>query len=72
MATTTYNYRAAGFSPSIRKTGALHDYTQAQFVTLLHTGITNDGGHVKKPMPVYAKMKTTEAASIFAYLETLK
>ena len=23
-----------GFSPSIRKTGALHDYTQAQFVTL--------------------------------------
>ena len=41
-----------GFSPSIRKTGALHDYSQAQFVTLLHTGIKNDGGHVKPPMPV--------------------
>ena len=50
----------------------MHDYTQAQFVTLLHTGVKNDGGQVKKPMPVYAKMKTAEATSIFAYLETLK
>ena len=38
----------------------------------MHTGITNDGGHVRKPMPVYAKMKTAEATSIYAYLETLK
>ena len=61
-----------GFSPNIRKTGALHDYTQAQFVTLLHTGMKNDGGHVRRPMPVYPKMTTGQATSIFAYLETQK
>ena len=61
-----------GFSPSIRKTGAMHDYSQAQFVKLMHTGITNDGRHVKKPMPVYAKMQTAQATAIYAYLETLK
>ncbi|MBV9852681.1 MAG: c-type cytochrome [Armatimonadetes bacterium] len=42
-----------GFSPNIHRTGALHDYTQAQFVTLLLTGKKNDGGHVRPPMPVY-------------------
>ena len=61
-----------GFSPSIRLTGAMHDYTKAQFVTLMHTGMKNDGGHVRKPMPVYAAMPAGEATSIFAYLHTLK
>ncbi len=62
----------AGFSPSIRKTGALHDYTKAQFITLMHTGMQNDGSHVRRPMPVYAKMPTPQAVSIFAYLTSLK
>ena len=61
-----------GFSPSIKRTGALHDYTQAQFIKLMHTGITNDGTHVRKPMPVYTKMPTPQAISIFAYLRSLK
>jgi cytochrome c551/c552 len=61
-----------GFSPSIRKTGALHDYSKAQFITLMHTGIQNDGKHVHRPMPVYAKMPTPQAVSIFVYLTSLK
>ncbi len=61
-----------GFSPSIKRTGALHDYTQAQFLTLMHKGIQNDGSHVRKPMPVYAQMPTGQAVSVFAYLRSLK
>jgi cytochrome c553 len=61
-----------GFSPSIRKTGSLHDYTQAQFVTLMNTGMKNDGSSVHPPMPVFAKMSKDDAVSIFQYLETLK
>lgn len=61
-----------GFSPSIKGTGALHDYTQAQFVKLMHTGITNDGKHVRRPMPVYAQMPTPQAVTIFKYLKAQK
>ena len=62
----------AGFSPSIKGTGALHDYTQAQFITLMHTGMQNDGKHVHRPMPVYAQMPTAQAVTIFKYLKAQK
>jgi mono/diheme cytochrome c family protein len=61
-----------GFSPSIKGTGSLHDYTQAQFVKLMHTGMQNDGKHVRRPMPVFAQMPTTQAVTIFKYLKAQK
>ena len=40
-----------GFSPSIRANGILKQYKLAAFERVMNTGITEDGGHVKKPMP---------------------
>lgn len=60
------------FSPSIRATGETKHYTSATFVRLMHTGITNDGGHVHKPMPVYPKMATADATGLYAFLKTQK
>ena len=56
----------------------MHDYTAPQLAKLLQTGMTNDGGHVKPPMPVYnkapkpGKITTAQSNAIFAYLHTLK
>lgn len=61
-----------GFSPSIRATGVTRKYTSAKFVRLIHTGITEDGGHVRRPMPVYAKMPTKDSAALYAFLMAQK
>ena len=61
-----------GFSPSIRATGVTKQYTSAKFVRLIHTGITEDGGHVHKPMPVYAKMPAKDSAALYAFLMAQK
>ena len=41
------------FSPSLHQSGSLKPYTSATFTRLLLTGVTDDGGHVRPPMPVY-------------------
>jgi cytochrome c553 len=69
-----------GFAPNIHRTGgALHDYTQAQFVQLMATGMKNDGRMVHPPMPVYGKankmhpaMTAQQSRAIYDYLVTLK
>jgi hypothetical protein len=97
------------FSPSLHANASLKHYTSATFTRLLLTGVTDDGGHVRPPMPVYGAgmmhmghgpggpppggmhhggmhpsgmrpggmhmpppMKAGQAASIYAYLHTLK
>jgi len=37
----------------------------------MDTGVTEDGGKVKRPMPVY-HMKAADSAALYAYLKTLK
>jgi len=59
------------FSPSLKSTGVLKEYNPKTWATVLNTGVTNDGGKVKDPMPVY-KMKATESAALWAYFKTLK
>ena len=41
------------FSPSLHANASLKPYTSATFTRLLLTGVTDDGGHVRPPMPVY-------------------
>jgi cytochrome c553 len=59
-----------GGAPNIHVTGALHDYTQAQFVTLLDTGKMNNGRQLSG-MPVL-HMPAAKSKAIFAYLKSLK
>ena len=60
-----------GFSPSIRSTGILKQYKLATFERVMNTGITEDGGHVQKPMPVY-HMDAKKSAPLYAFLESQK
>ncbi len=60
-----------GFSPSIRSNGILKKYSLATFERVMNTGVTEDGGHVKKPMPVY-HMDAKKSAPLYAFLESLK
>ncbi len=61
-----------GFSPSIRATGITAKYSSAKFVGLMKTGTTEDGGHVQKPMPVYAQMTTKDSTALYAFLKSQK
>lgn len=61
-----------GFSPSIRANGITAKYTSAKFVRLMKTGMTEDGGHVNKPMPVYPKMAAKDSTALFAFLKSQK
>lgn len=60
-----------GFSPSIRATGSLREYNVKTFERVMDTGVTNDGGRVRKPMPVY-HMTAKKSAPLYAFLKTLK
>ncbi len=60
-----------GFSPSIRSNGILKQYKLATFERVMNTGVTEDGGHVQKPMPVY-HMDAKKSAPLYAFLESLK
>lgn len=60
-----------GFAPSLHQSGVLKEYNAATFARVMNTGVTNDGGHVQKPMPVY-HMKNADGTAIYAYLKTLK
>ena len=60
-----------GFSPSIRANGILKQYKLATFERVMNTGVTEDGGHVEKPMPVY-HMDAKKSAPLYAFLTSLK
>ena len=60
-----------GFSPSIRSNGILKKYTLTTFERVMNTGETEDGGYVKKPMPVY-HMDGKKSVPLYAFLESLK
>ena len=60
-----------GFSPSIRANGVTKQYKLATFERVMNTGITEDGGHVEKPMPVY-HMAAKQSAPLYAFLESQK
>lgn len=60
-----------GFSPSIRANGVTKQYKLATFERVMNTGVTEDGGHVEKPMPVY-HMTTKKSAPLYAFLTSLK
>ncbi len=60
-----------GFSPSIRANGVTKQYKLATFERVMNTGVTEDGGHVNKPMPVY-HMDAKKSAPLYAFLESLK
>ena len=60
-----------GFSPSIRANGVTKQYKLATFERVMNTGITEDGGHVQKPMPVY-HMDAKKSAPLYAFLESQK
>jgi len=60
-----------GFSPSIRATGITKKYTLLTWKRVMNTGVTEDGGHVRKPMPVY-HMAAKDSAPLYAYLKSLK
>lgn len=60
-----------GFAPSLHASGVLKEYNAATFARVMDTGVTNDGGHVQKPMPVY-HLKNADGTAMYAYLKTLK
>ncbi len=60
-----------GFSPSIRANGVTHEYNVKTFARVMNTGVTEDGGHVKNPMPVY-HLPAKDGTDIYAFLTTLK
>lgn len=60
-----------GFSPSIRANGVTQQYKLATFERVMNTGVTEDGGHVQKPMPVY-HMDAKKSAPLYAFLTSLK
>lgn len=60
-----------GFSPSIRANGVTKQYKLATFERVMNTGITEDGGHVQRPMPVY-HMDAKKSAPLYAFLESQK
>ena len=60
-----------GFSPTIRANGVTKQYKLATLERVMNTGVTEDGGHVQKPMPVY-HMPAAKSAPLYAFLESLK
>jgi len=60
-----------GFSPSIRASGVTKQYTLATWERVMNTGVTEDGGHVQKPMPVY-HMPAAKSAPLYAFLKSQK
>ena len=60
-----------GFAPSLHASGVLREYNPVTFVRVMDTGQTNDGGYVRKPMPVY-HLKAADSRPLYAYLKSLK
>lgn len=60
-----------GFSPSLHASGVMREYNPKTWARVMDTGVTNDNGHVKPPMPVY-HLKAADSNALYAYLATLK
>jgi mono/diheme cytochrome c family protein len=60
-----------GFSPSLHTTGVLREYNSKSWATVMNTGVTNDGGKVHSPMPVY-HLKAADSGALYAFFKTLK
>lgn len=60
-----------GFSPSLHASGVLHEYNAKTWARVMNTGLTNDGGKVKPPMPVY-HLPAKSSAALYAFFKTLK
>ncbi len=60
-----------GFSPNLSKLGVLKEYNQKTFERVMNTGVTNDGGHVQKPMPVF-HYPAAVSDKIYKYLLSIK
>jgi mono/diheme cytochrome c family protein len=60
-----------GFSPSLHASGVLKEYNPTTWARVMDTGVTNDGGKVKPPMPVYHLSKA-DSAALWTYFKTLK
>ena len=60
------------FSPDITQSGNLQLWSEADFITLMRTGITPDGKQVIDFMPwrAYANLTDTELQAMWAYLQT--
>jgi mono/diheme cytochrome c family protein len=60
-----------GFSPSLRSSGVLKEYNKKTFERVMKTGVTNDGGMVHKPMPVF-HYTAKQSDALYAYFKKLK
>ena len=60
-----------GFSPSLLSNGVLKEYNAATWARVLDTGVTNDGGKVKPPMPIYHLAKA-DSKALYAYFKSIK
>ena len=60
-----------GFSPSLHASGVLRKYNATTWARVMNTGVTEDGKHVEKPMPVY-HLDAAKSGALYAYLKTLK
>lgn len=60
-----------GFSPSLHASGVLKEYNAKTWAVVMDTGVTNDDGKVKPPMPVY-HLKAADSGALYAYFKTLK
>lgn len=61
-----------GFSPSLRAgSQVLKEYNAKTWARVMDTGVTEDGGKVKPPMPVY-HLSAKDSAALWAYFKTLK
>lgn len=60
-----------GFSPSLHAGGVTRQYNAKTFARVMDTGVTEDGGHVQKPMPVY-HLPAKDGTALYAFFKTLK
>lgn len=67
------NFGGTGkFAPSLRAGGqVLKEYNAKTWARVMDTGVTEDGGKVKPPMPVY-HLPAKDSAALWAYFKTLK
>jgi mono/diheme cytochrome c family protein len=62
-----------GYSPNLTPGGALADWSEADFVTLMQTGVTPDGRRLSEGMPwqAYSDITEEDLKAMFQYLKSL-
>jgi len=63
----------AGFAPNLTPGGELASWSEADFLTTLHNGVTPSGRQLREEMPwkAYGKMKDEDLAAIWLYLKSI-